>query len=148
MSDDGPSDDSIVATTFQGLTPNGSPCLLEMLVMRFGLCNALATLTRLMTHVLDPFIHHFVIVYLDDICIYSKLPKEHLDHIRQVLTALRKNKLFIKMVKCFSAKRETEYLGFIVGNGSIRASPSKVAEVKDWPLPETHKQIKPFMAFC
>ncbi len=104
--------------------------------MGFGLCNAPATFTRLMTHVLDPFIHKFVIVYLDDVCIYSKTPEEHLDHIRQVLIALRNNKLFIKMVKCFWAKRETEYLGFIVGNGNIRTSPSKVAAVKDWPLPE------------
>jgi hypothetical protein len=112
MSDDDTSDDSIVATAFKGLTFNGSPCLLEKLVMGFGLCNAPATFTRLMTHVLDPFIHHFVIVYLDDICIYSKSPKENLDRIRQELIALRKNKLFIKMVKCFWAKRETEYLGF------------------------------------
>ena len=54
--------------------------------------NALATFTRLMTHVLDPFKHQFVIVYLDDICIYSKSMEEHLDHIRQVLMALRQNK--------------------------------------------------------
>ena len=105
MSDDGPSDDSIVATTFQGHTPNGSPRLLEMIVIGFGLCNAPATFKRLMTHVLDPFIHQFAIVYLDDICIYSKSPEEHLDHIRQVLMALRKNKLFInKMATCFWAK--------------------------------------------
>jgi hypothetical protein len=148
MSDDGPSDDSIAATAFQGLTPNGSPCLLEMLVMGFGLCNAPATFTRLMTHVLEPFIHQFVIVYLDDICIYSKTPEEHLDHLRQVLTALRNHKLFIKMVKCFWAKMETDYLGFIVGNGIVRTSPSKVAAVKDWPLPETQKQVKSFVAFC
>ena len=64
MSDDGPSDDSIVATTLQGLTPNESPCLLEMLYMGFGLCNATSTFMRLMTHVFDPFIHQFVIVLL------------------------------------------------------------------------------------
>ncbi len=78
--------------------------------------------TRLMTHVLDPFIHKFVIVYLDDIYIYSKSQEEHLDHILQVLTALRKNKLSIKKVRCFWAKRETEYLGFSVGNGKLVTS--------------------------
>ena len=148
MSDDGPSDDSIAATPFQGLTPNGSPCLLDMLVMGFGLCNAPSTCTRFMTNVLDPFIHQFVIVYVDNICIYSISPEEHLDHLRQVLMALRNNKLFIKMVKCFWAKRETDCLGFIDGNGIVRRPPSKVATVKDWPLPETQKQIKSFVAFC
>ncbi len=67
MFDDGPTDELIVATTFQGLTLNGAPCVLEMLVMGFGLFNAPATYTRLMTHVLDSFIHLFVIVYLDGI---------------------------------------------------------------------------------
>ena len=148
MSDDGPSDDSIAATAFQGLTPNGAPCLLEMLVMGFGLCNAPATFTRLMTHVLDPYIHLFVIVYLDDICIYSKNKEEHLEHLRKVLTKLREFKLFIKMPKCFWAKIETEYLGFIVGSGNVRTSPSKLSAVKDWPLPETQKQVKSFVAFC
>jgi hypothetical protein len=96
MSDDYPSDDSIVATTFHGLTPNGSPCLLEMLAMEFGLCNAPTTFTLLMTHVLDPFIHQFVNVYLDDICIYSKSPEKHLDHIRQVFMALRRMNYLLK----------------------------------------------------
>jgi len=63
--------------------------------MGFGLCNAPATFSRLMTHVLDPCIHVFVIVYLDDICIYSKSAEVHLDHLRKVLTILRENKLFI-----------------------------------------------------
>jgi hypothetical protein len=68
---DGPTDDSIAATTFQGLTLSGAPCLLEILVMVFGLCNAPATFTRdIMTHVMDPFIHLFVIVYLNDICFF------------------------------------------------------------------------------
>ena len=52
------------------------------------------------------------------------------------------------MIKCFSAKRETDYLDFVVGNGIVRTSPSKVATVKDWPLPETQKQVKSFVAFC
>ena len=70
MSDDVPTDDSIAATKFQGLAPNGAPLLLEMWVMEFGLRKAPDNFTRLMTHVLDMFIHLFVIVYLDDICIY------------------------------------------------------------------------------
>jgi hypothetical protein len=65
MSDNGPTYDSIAKTTFQGLTPCGASCLLEMLVMGFGLCNAPATFTRLITNVLDPFIYLFVIAYLD-----------------------------------------------------------------------------------
>ena len=62
ISDDGPQDDSIVATTFQGITPNGASCLLEMLVIGFGLCNAPATFSRLMNNVLESYINDFVIV--------------------------------------------------------------------------------------
>jgi hypothetical protein len=87
MSDDGPTEDSFASTTFQGLTPYGAPCLLEMLVMGFGLCNAPTTFTRFVTHVLDPFKHLIVIVYLDDICVYSKSAEEHFDRLRKILTA-------------------------------------------------------------
>jgi hypothetical protein len=125
MFDDGPTDNSNVATTLQGLTPSGAPCLLAMLVVGFGLCSALATFTLLMTHVLDPLIHLFVTVYFDDIYIYSKSAEEHLDHLRKVLIALQENKLCIKMVECFSAKRETEYLGFIVGSGNMFEHPNQ-----------------------
>ena len=68
MSDDGPQDNSIDATTFQGLTPNDASCLLEILVMGFGICNAPATFSRLTNNVLEPYINDFLIVYLDDIC--------------------------------------------------------------------------------
>ena len=101
MSDDGPQDDSINATAFQGITPNGASCLLEMLFMGFGLCNAPAAFSRLMNHVLEPYINKFVIVYLDAICIYFDSSEQHIDHLRLVLQKLRKHKLFIKMPKCF-----------------------------------------------
>jgi len=61
--------------------------------------------------------------------------------------ALRSNKLFIEIVKCFWAKRVTKHLGFIIGNSIVRTSPSKVAAIKDWPLPETQKHIKYVGAF-
>ena len=73
---------------------------------------------------------------------YSKSAKEHLDHLRKVLSALREKILYIKKVKCVWAKRETEYLGFTVGSGVVRTSPSKVTTIKNWPLPETHKKLK------
>ena len=81
--------------------------------MSFGLCNAPATFSRLMQHVLEPFLHKFVIVYLDDICIYSSSPEEHLQHLRLVLERLQDYKLLIRLKKCFWGQRETELLGFI-----------------------------------
>jgi hypothetical protein len=148
MSDDGPQDDYIAAKTFQGLTPNGASCLLEMLVMGFGLCNALATFSRLVNHVLKPFINKFVIVYLDDICIYSKTPERHIEHLRLVLQKLREHQLFIKMPKCVWGRKETENLGVIVGNGTLQKAPDKISAIRDWPLSETPKQIKSFVQFC
>jgi hypothetical protein len=69
--------------------------------MGYSLCNALAAFTRLMPHVLKPFIHQLVINCLDDILFFFLSLEEHLNNIRQISTALRKNKVFIKMVKCF-----------------------------------------------
>ena len=148
LSDDGPDDQSIPATAFQGVTPSGAPCLLEYLVMPFGLCNAPATFSRMMNRLLEPYLHKFVLCYLDDIAIYSNSPEEHLDHIRIVLQVLRENKLQIKLKKCFWAKKETEYLGVIAGNGVLRPSPDKIAAVQKWPLPVTQRDVKSFVAFC
>ena len=115
MSDDGPQDYSIAATAFQGLTPNGASCLMKMLVMGFGLLNALATFSRLMNHVLEPRINDFIIVYCDAICIYSDYPEQHINHLRLVLQKLREHQLFIIMPKYFWGRKETKYLGVIVG---------------------------------
>ena len=135
MSDDGPQDDSNVARASQGLTPNGASCLFEMLVMGYGLCNAHATFSRLMNHVLEPYINTFAIVCLDDICIYFKTHEQQIEHLRLVLQKLRRHQLFIKMPKSFWGRKETEYFGVIVGNGILRTTPDKVSPVEKWPLP-------------
>jgi hypothetical protein len=110
ISDDGPQDDSIVASAFQGLTPNVASCLMKMLVMGFGLCNAPATFSRLINHVLEPYINKFVIVYLYDICIYSETTKQHIEHLRLVLQKLRERHLFIKMPICVGTERKQNTL--------------------------------------
>ncbi len=84
---------------------------------------------------LEPYINKFVIVYLDDICIYSGAHGQHIEHLRLVLQKLREHQLFNKMPKCFCGRKETEYLDVIVGNGTLRIAPDKIAVVKDWPLP-------------
>ena len=148
ISDDGPQDDSIPSTAFQALTPNGASCFLEMLVIVFGLCNTSPTFSRLMNHVLEPYINNFVIVYLDDICIYSKTPEQHIEHLRLVLQKLREHQMFIKMPKFCGGRKETEYLGVIVGNGTLRISHDKIATIRDyWPLPEIQIKIKSFVQF-
>jgi hypothetical protein len=97
---------------------------------------------------LEPYINIFVIVYLDDICIYSETHEQHIEHLRLVLQKLREHRLSIKMPKFFWGRKETEYLGVIVGNGTLRTSPDKIVAVKDWPLPETQKHIKSLVQFC
>jgi len=81
LSDDGPQHDFITTTTFQGLTPHDASCLLEMLVMWFGLCNASANFSRLVNHVLEPYINNFAIVYLDDRCIHCDSLEQRIDHL-------------------------------------------------------------------
>jgi len=95
MSDDGPQDDAIAAATFQGLTPNGGSCLNEMLAVGFGLCNAFSLP---IINVLEHYISNFVVVYLDDICIFSEA---HEQHLGLILQNIREHQLFIKMPKYF-----------------------------------------------
>ena len=93
--------------------------LYEWLVMLFGLCNAPATFMRVMNDVFHSFIDDFVIVYLDDILVFSNTWEEHVVHVKKILDALRKEKLYVKMSKCEFAKTSLVYLGHIIGGGHL-----------------------------
>src|SRR5204863_9489413 len=89
----------------------------EFLVMPFGLTNAPATFQTLMNSILRPYIDKFVLVYIDDLLIYSSSAEEHREHLRLVLEALRKHELFAKPSKCIFDSPEDEFCGHIVGGG-------------------------------
>ena len=125
-------------------TPFG---LFEYTVLSFGLTNAPATFQSVMNDVLGDFLGKFVLVYLDDIVIFSKTEAEHLQHIEQVLQLLRKHKLYAKLSKCKFAQPQLAFLGHVVGRDGLHVDPKKVSAVQDWPVPRDKHAIGSFLGF-
>ena len=127
------------------ITPFG---LFEYNRMPFGLCNAPASFARLMQACLNEQIFQILLVYLDDILIYSQTFEEHLNRLEMVLARLQKHGLKLKLEKCNFLKRKVTYLGHEVSGDGISPEPQKVAAVKEWPVPTTVKELRTFLGFA
>jgi hypothetical protein len=122
--------------------------LYEFLVMPFGLCSAPATFQALMNEVLRPFLRRFVLVFFDDILIYSASWSEHLRHVRAVLTLLQDNQLFVKRSKCSFGATLVAYLGHVISASGVAMDSSKVQAVLDWPHPRSVRALHGFLGLA
>jgi len=120
----------------------------EFLVMPFGLSNAPATFQSLMNTVLRPFLRKFVLVFFDDILIYSPSWSTHLQHLNAVLTALREHQLRLKRSKCSFATTSVQYLGHVISSAGVAMDQDKVAAITSWPQPATVRGMRGFLGLA
>ncbi|GJT17692.1 putative nucleotidyltransferase, ribonuclease H [Tanacetum coccineum] len=120
----------------------------QFTVMPFGLTNAPAVFMDLMNRVCRPYLDKFVIVFIDDILIYSKTREEHVEHLRLVLGLLKKEKLYAKFSKCEFWLREVQFLGHVINGNGIHVDPSKIEAVKNWKAPRTPTEVRSFLGLA
>jgi transposase InsO family protein len=134
--------DDVQKTAFR--TPLGH---FQFRVLSFGLTNAPATFQGVMNRIFAPLIGRTVLIYLDDILVFSKCSEEHAQHLAEVLELLRKHDLYAKISKCDFCKDELHFLGHVVGKDGIKVDPHKLAAVQDWPVPTDVHQLRSFLGF-
>ena len=116
--------------------------------MSFGLTNAPAHFLYLMNLVFMPELDKFVVVFIDDILVYSKNKKEHAEHLKIVLTHLREHQLYAKFSKCDFWLKEVQFLGHVLSAEGVAVDPSKVKDVLDWKPPTTVHQVRSFLGMA
>lgn len=116
-------------------------------VMPFGLTNAPATMQAYMNSVLREHLDKYVVVYMDDILVYSRTLEQHIEHVRMVLKALKKYNLRLKPSKSEFHKQRIEFVGIIVSYNGLEVNPDKVARVTEWKEPTTIKEVQEFLGF-
>ncbi|GJP36383.1 hypothetical protein CLOM_g20895, partial [Closterium sp. NIES-68] len=136
-------DDSVHKTALR--TRYGS---YEYLVMPFGLTNAPATFQAEMNHILRPLSDECVVVYLDDILIYSRDMKQHVEHLRRVFEILRRERFYVKLSKSDFALEKVQFLGHIVSAQGVHVDPKKIEAVRTWKTPENVKELQQFLDFA
>ncbi|TYK28169.1 gag protease polyprotein [Cucumis melo var. makuwa] len=120
----------------------------EFIVMSFGLTNAPGVFMDLMNRVFKDFLDSFVIVFIDDILIYSKTEAEHEEHLHQVLETLRANKLYAKFSKCEFWLKKVTFLGHVVSSEGVSVDPAKIEAMTNWPRPSTVSEIRSFLGLA
>lgn len=117
----------------------------EFLVMPFGLTNAPATFSTLMNKIFHPYLDKFVVVYLDDIVVYSQSLEDHVAHLKKVFAKLREHHLFVKREKCSFAQMEVAFLGHKIKGGIIMMDEGKIKAIADWEVPANVKELRSFL---
>ncbi|MBW0560082.1 hypothetical protein O181_099797 [Austropuccinia psidii MF-1] len=119
----------------------------EYLVMPFGLTNPPASSQNLVNDIFADYLDVFVVVYLDDIMVFSSSEEEHVKHVTSVLQRLRENNLFSKASKCVFHVSSVEYLGYVVSSEGLKMDSSKVQQILNWPQPRNIKALQSFLVF-
>jgi len=117
-------------------------------VMPFGLTNAPATFQRIMNDLFRPYLDKFVVIYLDDLLIFSKSKEEHMEHLRTVLSLLKKNTFYAQTAKCTFFATEMQFLGHVITAEGIHTDPAKIATITALPTPANVKELRSFLGIC
>ncbi len=120
----------------------------EYLVMPFGLANSPSVFQAFMNDIFRDMLDRWVIVYIDDILIYSDTQEEHIRHVRSVLKRLLQHQLYVKGEKCEFHRTNTSFLGYIISQDGVSMDDKKVQAVLDWPQPQTVKELQRFLGFA